>query len=138
MAILNTNEVAAHSDIGRFQLDAHARGLDYAPTLVDLVWIVTHDHEIGDLAARRHVVLDRDELAAATFARDAIHRRLARDLQRGLVAQFRYRKIGHAVAEEDDVLERAGGHGQFGAQIPNPKSQIPTIRSRPAALGTGR
>ena len=102
--VFDTDDVAPHGEIGGIELNAHAGGFEDAAALVDLADVVAEDSEVGDFAARRHVIGNGDELASLAFGAEQIDVWFPGDHQGCLAVEFRDGVVGHAVAKDDDIL----------------------------------
>ena len=96
--------IAAEGRLVAFERDAHGSGLQRRPAGIVLLRPVAQQGEVGHVATRRIARRDRPVQKDLPLAAEFVHGRCHGRLEGGLVADFGYRQIAHAVTNEYQIF----------------------------------
>ena len=95
------DQVAADGVLAAGEGKAHAGGFQRGTAGVAVSRVIAHGGQVGHIAARRHTGGNGAGHAAKAFCRQPVHDRFVGGLHGGFSSQLWYRRIRHAVTEQN-------------------------------------
>jgi hypothetical protein len=107
--VVDRHQVAAPGGVVGAQIDADVRRLERRAAGVDRRRVVPQHREVGDVAAGRHARRHRLHEAHRAGGRQSVHARRHGGLEGRAATEFVERLVGHAVGDQEDVLQHGPG-----------------------------
>ena len=104
-SVIHGSVVSPEGDVPRPQVYAGSGGLEWPPTSVDLVRIVSEQRQMCGVTPRWNAGRDCVHLTRDAAPRDFIHVWFSRGFERRAISKRRDWTIRHAVADEQDCLQ---------------------------------
>ena len=98
------HQIAAERVVGVEQVHTDAGRLERRTARIIYGRVVTHDRQVGHVAARRHAFGHRLDQSHFAVRGQVVDHRLVCQFERGLAAQHFMRFVGHAVTEYDNIF----------------------------------
>lgn len=103
----DADEVAAEGEVAGLEFHTDGSCLEGASAFVDEVLVVAEDAAVGDFAAGMKAIRHRFQESTAAVGCKPVHGGSISVLKEGLSSEGRHVPVGHAVAKDDEVLDRS-------------------------------
>ena len=105
--IVDIDQVAAKGDFTCPNINPHACRFKRGSAGIIFFRFITHERKVGHITARRVAFRHGPHQERFASCTQPVDLRLICSLKRGLITQFRYRGIPHAVTDEQDVFHQS-------------------------------
>ena len=102
----NGDDITAEDDVSVLHGNTHAEGFQGGAAGIILLGVITQHRQVCHVAAGLHGRRNGPGQAHGAFTRQFVHRGSRSAFQGGLAAQRLQRLVGHAVAQDHDILHR--------------------------------